>query len=108
MNFIARVFRFLFWLLVVSWSVALLKKLVAGWCGARRRVGRVGKPTTSRRFRRIAAARSAFRGDWYVIRFAERTWPKFWRSRCAKMGTGSFLLGSVPRSVSADELGERT
>ena len=28
MNFIARVFRFLFWLLVVSWSVALLKKLV--------------------------------------------------------------------------------
>jgi len=30
MEFIARVFRFLFWLLVVSWSVALLKKLV-GW-----------------------------------------------------------------------------
>ena len=29
MDFIARVFRFLFWLLVVSWSVALLKKLVA-------------------------------------------------------------------------------
>jgi YHS domain-containing protein len=29
MNFIARVFRFVFWLLVVSWSVALLKKLVA-------------------------------------------------------------------------------
>ncbi len=29
MNFIARVIRFLFWLLVVSWSVALLKKLVA-------------------------------------------------------------------------------
>ena len=29
MNFIARVFRFLFWLLVVSWSVALLKRLVA-------------------------------------------------------------------------------
>ena len=30
MDFIARVFRFLFWLLVVSWAVALLKKLV-GW-----------------------------------------------------------------------------
>jgi YHS domain-containing protein len=30
MEFIARVFRFLFWLLVVSWIVALLKKLV-GW-----------------------------------------------------------------------------
>jgi len=30
MNFIARVVRFLFWLLVVSWSVALLKRLV-GW-----------------------------------------------------------------------------
>ncbi len=30
MDSIARVFRFLFWLLVVSWSVALLKKLV-GW-----------------------------------------------------------------------------
>ena len=30
MDFIARVFRFLFWLLVVSWSVALLKKLL-GW-----------------------------------------------------------------------------
>ena len=30
MDFIARVFRFLFWLLVVSWSVALLKRLV-GW-----------------------------------------------------------------------------
>ena len=29
MEFISRVFRFLFWLLVVSWSVALLKKLVA-------------------------------------------------------------------------------
>ena len=29
MNFISRVFRFLFWLLVVSWSVALLKRLVA-------------------------------------------------------------------------------
>src|ERR1700685_1955365 len=32
MNFIVRVFRFLFWLLVVSWSVALLKRLVA-WMG---------------------------------------------------------------------------
>src|SRR5580698_3525263 len=30
MDFIARIFRFLFWLLVVSWSVALLKRLV-GW-----------------------------------------------------------------------------
>jgi YHS domain-containing protein len=30
MNFIARVIRFLFWLLIVSWSVALLKRLV-GW-----------------------------------------------------------------------------
>jgi YHS domain-containing protein len=30
MDFIARVFRFLFWLLIVSWSVALLKRLV-GW-----------------------------------------------------------------------------
>ena len=30
MEFIARVFRFLFWLLVVSWTVALLKRLV-GW-----------------------------------------------------------------------------
>src|ERR1700742_2460070 len=30
MDFIARVIRFFFWLLVVSWSVALLKKLV-GW-----------------------------------------------------------------------------
>jgi YHS domain-containing protein len=30
MDFIARIFRFLFWLLVVSWSVALLRKLV-GW-----------------------------------------------------------------------------
>jgi YHS domain-containing protein len=29
MNFISRVIRFLFWLLVVSWSVALLKRLVA-------------------------------------------------------------------------------
>jgi hypothetical protein len=29
MNFIARVIRFLFWLLIVSWSVALLKRLVA-------------------------------------------------------------------------------
>jgi hypothetical protein len=30
MNFISRVIRFLFWLLIVSWSVALLKRLV-GW-----------------------------------------------------------------------------
>jgi YHS domain-containing protein len=30
MDFIARVFRFLFWLLVVSWVVGLLKRLV-GW-----------------------------------------------------------------------------
>ena len=30
MNFIARIIRFLFWLIVVSWSVALLRKLV-GW-----------------------------------------------------------------------------
>jgi YHS domain-containing protein len=30
MDFIARIFRFLFWLLIVSWAVALLKKLV-GW-----------------------------------------------------------------------------
>ena len=29
MNFIARAIRFLFWLLIVSWSVALLKRLVA-------------------------------------------------------------------------------
>ena len=27
MDFIARIFRFLFWLLVVSWSVALLKQI---------------------------------------------------------------------------------
>lgn len=30
MNFIGKVMRFLFWLLIVSWSVALLKRLV-GW-----------------------------------------------------------------------------
>jgi YHS domain-containing protein len=30
MNLLARVFRFLFWLLVVSWSVALLRRF-AGW-----------------------------------------------------------------------------
>ena len=30
MNFLGRVIRFLFWLLVVSWSVALLRRLV-GW-----------------------------------------------------------------------------
>ena len=29
MNFIARVMRFLFWLLVVSWSVALLRRVLA-------------------------------------------------------------------------------
>jgi YHS domain-containing protein len=29
MNFLGRVMRFLFWLLVVSWSVALLRRLVA-------------------------------------------------------------------------------
>ena len=29
MSFISRVMRFLFWLLVVSWSVALLRRLVA-------------------------------------------------------------------------------
>jgi hypothetical protein len=29
MSFISRVLRFLFWLLVVSWSVALLRRLVA-------------------------------------------------------------------------------
>jgi YHS domain-containing protein len=30
MNLLARVFRFLFWLLVVSWSVVLLRRF-AGW-----------------------------------------------------------------------------
>ena len=30
MNLIARVMRFLFWLLVVSWGVALLRRLVRG------------------------------------------------------------------------------
>jgi hypothetical protein len=29
MNFISRVMRFLFWLLIVSWSVALLRRIVA-------------------------------------------------------------------------------
>jgi YHS domain-containing protein len=29
MNFLARIFRFLFWLLVVSWSVALLRRALA-------------------------------------------------------------------------------
>lgn len=29
MGFLARIVRFLFWLLVVSWSVALLRRLVA-------------------------------------------------------------------------------
>jgi YHS domain-containing protein len=29
MNFLARIFRFLFWLLVVSWSVALLRRVLA-------------------------------------------------------------------------------
>jgi YHS domain-containing protein len=28
MNFLARIIRFLFWVLVVSWSVALLRRLV--------------------------------------------------------------------------------
>jgi YHS domain-containing protein len=30
MTFLARVVRFLFWLLVISWSVRLLRRLVAG------------------------------------------------------------------------------
>ena len=29
MNFLARIFRFLFWLLIVSWSVALLRRVLA-------------------------------------------------------------------------------
>jgi YHS domain-containing protein len=29
MNFLARIFRFLFWLLLVSWSVALLRRVLA-------------------------------------------------------------------------------
>jgi len=29
MNFLERIFRFLFWLLVVSWSVALLRRVLA-------------------------------------------------------------------------------
>ncbi len=29
MNFLVRIFRFLFWLLVVSWSVALLRRVLA-------------------------------------------------------------------------------
>jgi hypothetical protein len=29
MNFLARIMRFLFWLLIVSWSVALLRRLLA-------------------------------------------------------------------------------
>jgi YHS domain-containing protein len=29
MNFLARIFRFLFWLVLVSWSVALLRRIVA-------------------------------------------------------------------------------
>jgi YHS domain-containing protein len=30
MNFLSRIVRFLFWVLVVSWSVALLRRLI-GW-----------------------------------------------------------------------------
>jgi hypothetical protein len=30
MTFIARIFRFLFWLLILSWSIALLRRVV-GW-----------------------------------------------------------------------------
>src|SRR5271169_1494465 len=29
MNFLARIFRFLFWLLILSWSVALLRRALA-------------------------------------------------------------------------------
>jgi hypothetical protein len=29
MDFLARIFRFLFWLLIVSWSVALLRRVLA-------------------------------------------------------------------------------
>ncbi|HXJ05607.1 MAG TPA: hypothetical protein VNH65_10935 [Candidatus Acidoferrum sp.] len=29
MNFLARIFRFMFWLLIVSWSVALLRRVMA-------------------------------------------------------------------------------
>ena len=29
MNFLARIFRFVFWLVIVSWSVALLRRVVA-------------------------------------------------------------------------------
>lgn len=33
MNFLARVFRFLFWLVIVSWSVALLRRIVVWMMG---------------------------------------------------------------------------
>ena len=34
MNFLAAIVRFLFWLLVVSWGVRLLRRLVAGMLGS--------------------------------------------------------------------------
>jgi len=30
MNFLARIFRYLFWLLIVSWGATLLKRIVVG------------------------------------------------------------------------------
>jgi YHS domain-containing protein len=64
MNFIARVIRFLFWLLVVSWSVALLKKLVA-WMlrGATERAESAsqGEPEISRGQNTVGASRRLVR-----------------------------------------------
>ena len=69
MNFIARVIRFLFWLVVVSWGVALLKRLV-GWMVRRRLRCCSSEPSRTGDFEdsggagRIAAAgpRSGLRG----------------------------------------------
>ena len=96
MNFIARVFRFLFWLLVVSWSVALLKKLVA-WMvqGAAQRAE---SASTIRRFRG-RKARLGHRGGWCVIRFAGRTSLRFWRFRYARVGS-CFIFALFSAAIS--------
>ena len=55
MAFLARILRFLFWLLIVSWTTSILRRLVAGMGeGAGERPGSVDRPggAASERLRR--------------------------------------------------------
>src|SRR5438046_8935214 len=88
MNFLARIVRFLFWLLVLSWSLRLLRRIVGGMLrndtapGPQATEGSIDTPTAARRLVRdpvcgmhVDETRSIpFRDAGELVHFCSTAW----------------------------------